>query len=259
MFCKFCGRQIDPNLRECPYCSVRQEARSGGNGFWDILTSREKTAHEVMPDIHAEPPAAGQEKTSFNTQKKSMFPAAMMLVLLLGTICNFAVGIVEISTLADLERELISVKKEGESTARNVEGEIEKLSKTILKIQATDPTVNGGPHMPGKVTGEGETAQPTFFVSQPEDSPLQNGRAVFSVEIAEANPQLTIQWEYKIGNAEWQLVTEENSDFLVETGSYQSSLTVLSGNLDLKDMQFRCCVAAEGETTYSREVRAILQ
>lgn len=259
MFCKFCGRQIDPDLRECPYCSERQEARSGGNGFWDILTSREKAAHEVMSDIHAEPPAVGQAKTFFKTQKKSMFPTVMLLVVLLGTIFNFAVGIVEISMFVNLEKELISVKKEGKAIARNFEEEMEKISKTLLEIQAADSTANGGPNIPGAVTGEGETTQSTVFVSQPEDAPLQNGRVVFFAEIAEANPQPEIQWEYKIGDAEWQLVMEEDSNFLVETGNYQSCLTVLPGNLNLKDMQFRCCVAAEGETTYSREVIAILQ
>ena len=39
MFCNFCGKKIAPEDRVCPYCGQAQESRSGGNGFWDILTN----------------------------------------------------------------------------------------------------------------------------------------------------------------------------------------------------------------------------
>ena len=58
MFCNFCGKNIAPEKRVCPYCGQTQNPRRGGNGFWDIFTPQ------------PEPTVPGEETVPFQAVPK---------------------------------------------------------------------------------------------------------------------------------------------------------------------------------------------
>jgi len=62
MFCNFCGKNIAPEKRVCPYCGQTQDPRRGGNGFWDIFTLQPEAA-EPGEEIQAVP-----KQTEFTTE-----------------------------------------------------------------------------------------------------------------------------------------------------------------------------------------------
>lgn len=93
MFCKFCGKRIDPSQSVCPYCSTPQEPRSGGNGFWDILDS---PARPDVPPVAPPPPAPTDNRlrNAINRmQRTNLILWVVVLLCTLGAVAGTALAI----------------------------------------------------------------------------------------------------------------------------------------------------------------------
>ena len=54
MFCKYCGKAIDPNTMRCRICGREAGPLEGGNGFWDLGAEKEAgTAKQIEADSRA--------------------------------------------------------------------------------------------------------------------------------------------------------------------------------------------------------------
>lgn len=233
MFCKFCGKQVAPSSRVCPYCGEPQEARTGGNGFWDILGKKpvQAVSHTVVKPIETstyEGPA-GKE-----TKKKGVGSRVLLLVVILGIVCTAILGVVELSTLGTLKKEMTAALQKNETAIQALEEKMNLLTEKLEDTQTLPPDVSLG------------NLQVAF---------AENGTVTVSVEESEefsSNSSEGIQWEYKPADADWVPVAN-NSIFQVtrkETATIQ--ITALEGQ-DLDGMQMRCYAQVGGKPVYSHE------
>lgn len=59
MYCKYCGKQIEPGSVMCPYCGQKADALSGGTGFWDLIDqdlSQDGPQKDVAAPVEQKPP-----------------------------------------------------------------------------------------------------------------------------------------------------------------------------------------------------------
>ncbi len=229
MFCKFCGKQVAPSDRVCPYCGEPQEARTGGNGFWDILGKEpvqavpQTVVKQVAPSVH-------EDFDGKKTKKKGVGSRVLLLVVLLGIACTVTLGVVELSTLGTLKKEMTAAVQKNETAIQALEEKMNLLTEKPKETQPSDPIV---------------------FLREPQDTVLVNGTAVVSVKVAEELSPQKIQWEYKRDEAEWKPVAGE-PDFLVTENGTTLQITVPEGqNPDA--MCVRCYVQMPGERFYSHE------
>lgn len=229
MFCKFCGKQVAPSDRVCPYCGEPQEARTGGNGFWDILGKEpvqavpQTVVKQVAPSIRGD--FDGKE-----TKKKGVGSWVLLLVVILGIACAVILGVVELSTLGTLKKEMTAAVRKNETAIQALEEKMNLLTEKPKETQPSDPIV---------------------FLREPQDTVLVNGTAAVSVKVAEELSPQKIQWEYKRDEAEWKPVAGE-PDFLVTENGTTLQITVPEGqNPDA--MCVRCYVQMPGERFYSHE------
>ncbi len=122
MFCRFCGKQVDPSSRVCPYCGEPQEARTGGNGFWDILG---KEPVQAVPQTVVKPieTPTYEDTTRKEPKKKGVSSRVLLLAVILGIVCTAILGVVELSTLGSLKKEMTAALQENEAAIQALEKE----------------------------------------------------------------------------------------------------------------------------------------
>lgn len=229
MFCKFCGKQVAPSDRVCPYCGEPQEARTGGNGFWDIL-GKEPVQAVSQAVVKQVAPSVRGDFDGKETKKKGVGSRVLLLVVLLGIACAVILGVVELSTLGTLKKEMTAAVLKNETAIQALE---EKMNLLTEKPKETQPSA------------------PIVFLREPQDTVLVNGTAAVSVKVAEELSPQKIQWEYKRDEAEWKPVAGE-PDFLVTENGTTLQITVPEGqNPDA--MCVRCYVQMPSERVYSHE------
>lgn len=229
MFCKFCGKQVAPSDRVCPYCGEPQEARTGGNGFWDIL-GKEPVQAVPQTVVKQVAPSVREDFDGKETKKKGVGSRVLLLVVLLGIVCTVTLGVVELSTLGTLKKEMTAAVQKNETAIQALEEKMNLLTEKPKETQPSDPIV---------------------FLREPQDTVLVNGTAVVSVKVAEELSPQKIQWEYKRDEAEWKPVAGE-PDFLVTENGTTLQITVPEGqNPDA--MCVRCYVQMPSERFYSHE------
>ena len=233
MFCKFCGKQVAPSSRVCPYCGEPQEARTGGNGFWDILGKKpvqavsQTVAKPIETSTYAYEGPAGKE-----TKKKGVGSRVLLLVVILGIVCTAILGVVELSTLGTLKKEMTAALQKNETAIQALEEKMNLLTEKLEDTQTLPPDVSLG------------NLQVAF---------AENGTVTVSVEESEefsSNSSEGIQWEYKLVDADWVPVAN-NSIFQV-TGKATIQITALEGQ-ELDGMQMRCYAQVGGKPVFSHE------
>lgn len=229
MFCKFCGKQVAPSDRVCPYCGEPQEARTGGNGFWDIL-GREPVQAVPQTVVKQVAPSVRGDFDGKETKKKGVGSRMLLLVVILGIACTVTLGVVELSTLGTLKKEMTAAVRKNETAIQTLEEKMNLLTEKPKETQPSDPIV---------------------FLREPQDTVLVNGTAAVSVKVAEELSPQKIQWEYKRDEAEWKPVAGE-PDFLVTENGTTLQITVPEGQ-NLDGVQIRCYVQVGGKPVYSHE------
>lgn len=233
MFCKFCGKQVAPSSRVCPYCGEPQEARTGGNGFWDILGKEpvQAVSQTVVKPIEAstyEGPA-GKE-----TKKKGVGSRVLLLVVILGIVCTAILGVVELSTLGTLKKEMTAALQKNETAIQALEEKMNLLTEKLEDTQTLPSDVSLG------------NLQVAF---------AENGTVTVSVEESEefsSNSSEKIQWEYKPADADWVPVANNSIFEVTGKGKATIQITALEGQ-DLDGMQMRCYAQVGGKPVYSHE------
>ena len=116
MYCKFCGKQVNPGTVNCPYCGHQADALSGGSGFWDLTMEKpaQSDLHEVETphSIQAPIPEPLPEKNT-STKRKSTGLLVLAIVIVLTLQCIALLKIVQIaSTYSGLENKLDALRYE---------------------------------------------------------------------------------------------------------------------------------------------------
>lgn len=229
MFCKFCGKQVAPSDRVCPYCGEPQEARTGGNGFWDIL-GKEPVQAVPQTVVKQVAPSVRGDFDGKETKKKGVGSRVLLLVVLLGIACTVILGVVELSTLGTLKKEMTAAVRKNETAIQALEEKMNLLTEKPKETQPSDPIV---------------------FLREPQDTVLVNGTAAVSVKVAEELSPQKIQWEYKRDEAEWKPVAGEPDFLVTENGATLQITTPEGKNPDA--MCVRCYVQMSSERVYSHE------
>ncbi len=231
MFCRFCGKQVDPSSRVCPYCGETQEARTGGNGFWDILG---KEPMQAVPQTVAKPieTPAYEDSDRKEPKKKGVGSRALLPTVILGIVCTVILGVVELSTLGTLKKEMTAALRKNETAIQALEEKMDLLIKETEKAQPSDPDV---------------------FTGEPQVTFAEDGTATVSVEVGEAFSSQEIQWEYKLDGADWEPVADNLIFQVTGNGTATLQLTALEGQ-SLDGVQVRCYVLqVDGKPAYSHE------
>lgn len=248
MFCRFCGKQVDPSSRVCPYCGEPQEARTGGNGFWDILG---KEPVQAVPQTVVKPIGTStyEDTTRKEPKKKGVSSRVLLPAVILGIVCTVILGVVELSTLGTLKKEMTAALRKNETAIQALEKEAAAAAqKNETAIQALEEKMD-------LLTKEIEKALPSdpdVFTGEPQDAVLVNGTAIISVKVAEAFSLQEIQWEYKLGEADWEPVADNPIFQVTGNGTATLQLTA-SGDQSLDGVHVRCYVQVDGERVDSHE------
>ena len=192
MFCNFCGKKIAPEDRVCPYCGQAQESRSGGNGFWDILTNPSaaddadpepvRTVREpVRPMREPAPPMPTPPVPSDRRRRKTgrgiLILSIITVVLLLASIALdvlLFLNIVGINTKLETISEALT-EVDGSTEALAPEATSPTSSETKAPTDpATEPTTapTGEPS-----TAEG-TSDPSATLGATGNDPAEEGSII---------------------------------------------------------------------------------
>lgn len=134
MFCEFCGKKIDPRKRACPYCGQQQTVRSGGNGFWDILSPQ--VATEKVLEMEQNPPIVPHREPNRDSLKNGRKRKKRFLCQLL-SISILMLLLLSIAVNIFTYREILCLRQDMET----LESETERRLKALeLKYEETEPT-----------------------------------------------------------------------------------------------------------------------
>lgn len=259
MFCKFCGKQIDPATRVCPKCGERQEDRCGGNGFWDILTSPSRTTppEKIVPVPKRDVPDAPSPVKKFPKSAKTARIQWLSLgIAFFCLVYTFAGNLTFGARLRKLESRMETVLDLHKNQA----------------VEVSVPTYSTESQMPLEETAYQET-EPTqavlettlppaanvpipapIFLQQPEDA-LWTGQAVFSLTLCEDVKAEKIAWQYQDADGTWCDVDTSNELIQVTEDAPQYTLQIM--DTSLVNMKFHCVIDIEGMNTTSREVQIL--
>lgn len=233
MFCRFCGKQVDPSSCVCPYCGEPQEARTGGNGFWDILG---KEPVQTAPQTAVKPIETSAHEGS--VRKKGVDSRVLPLAVILGIACTVILGVLELSALQENGAAIQKLKEETAVAAQKNETAIQTLEEKMNLLR--EKLENTQPSPPG------------VFLGAPQVASAGDGTATVSVEASEEFSSQEIQWEYKLGEADWEPVADNSFFKVTGNGTTTLQITALEGQ-SLDDVQVRCYVQVGDKSVYSPE------
>lgn len=138
MFCKFCGKRIDPTKDVCPYCSAPQETRSGGSGYWDILDDPAAPASPARPTSAPQPvapPSDGRLRAAIRKMQRINLLA--WVVVLVCMLCALTVVTIAIrGSLVELSQQIEDSRQQPEENATVQFGNPQFESSTERRLEA---------------------------------------------------------------------------------------------------------------------------
>lgn len=297
MFCKFCGRKIDPTARLCPHCGERQEDRRGGNGFWDILEEPNPSEPgdnrsgftAVGMNLEGEPARKKNGRKAAKLQRMAL--ALSLVCLLYGLVSSVVMG-VKLQALEKkmetLEEVLKSPEKEVEAlkaVLKSPEKEMEALKETpksreeepprkdtpLPAPETEAPAAEKKPAEPvQKETVEKDTVQKETI---PESVPLPTEGLHFFHEqpkdtVWEPDGVVlfaTLQEGLKPEKVEWQYKKTQdeswnpvtNNENLVLTNDAPGKYVLRIKDPSFAAAWFRCVITVDGRTHSSEEARVL--
>lgn len=245
MFCNFCGKKIAPEDRVCPYCGQAQESRSGGNGFWDILTNPSaaddadpepvRTVREpVRPMREPAPPMptppVPTDRRRKRTSRGILILSIITVVLLLASIALdvlLFLNIVGINTKLETISEALT-EVDGSTEALAPEATSPTSSETKAPTEPTsapttattgEPSTAEGTSDPSATlgaTGNDPAEEVSIIIEQPVD--IKKGvaagteDAMFHIKY-EAGEGRTVIWYHYQGSEVWEKIDDSSDEF----------------------------------------------
>lgn len=136
MFCKFCGKRIDPTKNVCPYCSAPQETRSGGSGYWDILDDPSVSPARPAPAAQpVAPPSDSRLRAAIRKMQRINLLA--WVVVLVCMLCALTVVTTAIrGSLVELSQQIEDIRPQPVENATVQSGNPEFESSTERRLEA---------------------------------------------------------------------------------------------------------------------------
>lgn len=284
MFCNFCGKKIAPEDRVCPYCGQAQESRSGGNGFWDILTNPSaaddadpepvRTVQEpVRPMREPAPPMPAPPVPSDRRRRKTgrgiLILSIITVVLLLASIALNVLLLFNIKakssdidekigalntqltqmneTLGDMNQSIESIGQWFSPTA--VPTESTDASETAPSMEETQPAeTEADPTQPSE-TGVNTQAETPHITKQPVS--IENGTEKKAFEISYTGNGCTAVWLYQdtAKQGKWVEIDpsrdEFKSRFIVTPSNGYSGLTIIGTDASVYT-KYKCEIRQNG-------------
>ena len=285
MFCNFCGKKIAPEDRVCPYCGQAQESRSGGNGFWDILTNPSaaddadpepvRTVREpVQPMREPAPPMPTPPVPSDRRRRRSsrgiLILSIITVVLLLASIALDVLLLFNIKakssdidekigalntqlaqmneTLGDMNQSIESIGQWFSPTAAPTEST--DASETAPSMEETRPAeTEADPTQPSE-TGVNTQAETPQITKQPMS--IENGTEEKSFEIFYTGNGCTAVWLYQdtAKQGKWVEIDpskDDKSRFTVAPSNGYSCLTIIGTDASVYT-KYKCEIKQDGAT-----------
>lgn len=284
MFCNFCGKKIAPEDRVCPYCGQAQESRSGGNGFWDILTNQSavddvdpepmrtvrdpvRAMREPAPPMPAPPVPSDRRRK--RTSRGILILSIITVVLLLGSIALDVLLLFNIKAKSnDIDEKIGALNTQlaqMNGTLGDMNQSIESIgqwfSPTAAPTESTDasePTPPMEEKQPAET--EADTTQPSETgVNTQAETPqittqpvsIEGGTEQKTFEISYTGDGCTAVWFYldKTPKGMWiEIVpSPDNSKFAVAPGDNYSTLTITSTDASVYT-KYKCEIRQNGIT-----------
>ena len=173
MFCEFCGKKIDPKKHACPYCGQQQTARSGGNGFWDILSPQAAT--ERVMEMEQKPPIEpyrepNRDPSKYGRKRKKRFLYQFMSILILVML------LFSIALNIFVFRELLHLKQDIDTLKHDIDQRIKTLEIKNEENEPAEPVPteaeNSQPNLAPMTDKSEETVIPE--ITEESQTPTQN-------------------------------------------------------------------------------------
>ena len=291
MFCNFCGKKIAPEDRVCPYCGQAQESRSGGNGFWDILTNPSaaddadpepvRTVREpVRPMREPAPPMPTPPVPSDRRRRKTgrgiLILSIITVVLLLASIALdvlLFLNIVGINTkLETISEALTEVDGSTEALAPETTPPASSETKTPMKPATEPPTMapteapqaTDGVPDPTATAGDTIATQPDIKIISRQPVNIKEGMTAGSQEAIffdiqyTAGEGRTVIWYHHQGNAVWKPIDDSKDEFkgkfkITNTDDGYSRLEITSKDAGVYG-QYKCEIRQGSELLETSEI-----
>ena len=279
MFCNFCGKKIAPEDRVCPYCGQAQESRSGGNGFWDILTNPSaaddadpepmRTVREpVRPMREPAPPMPAPPVPSDRRRRRSsrgiLILSIITVVLLLASIALdvlLFLNIVGINTKLETISEALT-EVDGSTEALAPETTPPAPSETKAPTEPTaEPTTTASTEEPSETEG---TSDPENTNDAANDKPSEV-RIITQPVVTAEKKELTVTykgdkviWKY-MSDSGWKEITPADKQFEIidDKALGISTLKVIGEDIHLYT-KYMCVVkGADGREVESKPVNLV--
>lgn len=157
MFCKFCGKQIDPGTMRCRACGRPVGPLEGGNGFWDLAGVQPPAAEDAVPkenpavkELEKQVDALRAELAARPVPKKSI-AGGIAILLALGALAACAYGLMQF---------------------RDLEGKLDKTTARIEKLAEQQEA------QAARIEAQEQPVQVVLFTQQPTDAAPELNRAV---------------------------------------------------------------------------------
>ena len=127
MYCRSCGKTIQPYKAQCPFCGKDNGALSGGTGFWDLL---ERPTERIGGSGSTDPEEHQERKNGIRTLNIGL---AVLLVLLLVTQIVSLISVVSLRhRIEEAERAVITLQ--GKQRILREDGDTIKVSSTFTPM-----------------------------------------------------------------------------------------------------------------------------
>lgn len=288
MFCNFCGKKIAPEDRVCPYCGQAQESRSGGNGFWDILTNPSaaddadpepvRTVREpVRPMREPAPPMPTPPVPSDRRRRKTgrgiLILSIITVVLLLASIALDALLLFNIKAKSsDIDEKIGALNTQlaqRNETLGDMNQSIDAFSKWVIppsdSSESTDASETTPPTEEPQVTDPeadatslSETAGDAANVQLPEAHIIDQPSVTAEKELTVKYEGVKVIWKY-MSDSGWKEITPADKQFEIidDKALGISTLKVIGEDIHLYT-KYMCVVkGADGREVESKPVNLV--
>ena len=270
MFCNFCGKKIAPEDRVCPYCGQAQESRSGGNGFWDILTNQSpvddadpepmRTVREpVRPMREPAPPMptppAPADRRRKKTSRGILILSIITVVLLLASIAFDVLLFLNIGKKTDaiikqidkpvteLNESTEALEPEGEHTLPDYSPSEKDTATHLAEENQQDAGIETpSPEIP-ESPAEGDQKDP-HILTQPVVTEKKEDGVEFTIEYA----GIEAVWKFfDVSNNEWKKIDTASGKFVIDNDTQNKSTLRIVGDSVDPNTFYVCVVTGENK------------
>lgn len=193
MFCKNCGKQLNPRDNICRSCGTARINPIGGNGFWDIIK---------VDDNNNKPSYPAKVPNSASVSKKNTpwLKWAITLLFSLSLLCS----IIAITTVFSLKRDVENYIHKVDTLSFSLsesESLLSELKDNISQLEASLDDICPEDDYDDAINADksNENADSTIIITkQPSDERIPNGENRIAFTVIVSGSDCVFQWQREV-------------------------------------------------------------